>query len=162
MLTEHRAERRLSQHIRCWKIGLDLDDRSFRIDDLEVEHGVHFHRNVIVRNHVLGWDLDDLDAKVHSNHFLEEGDQQHEARTPHLLKAPKGEDHSPLVLAENFHACLGHDKNNDRSDGHEIETGQQHGTAFPKQSWPPFTRRARWQGSAYHDRDASRVRCCLR
>jgi len=83
---------------------LNLDDGPFRIDDVEIQHCVHLHRNVVVGNHVLGRYLDHLDAQIHAHHFLNEGNQQDKARPFDLLKAPEREDHSAFIFAQDFHA----------------------------------------------------------
>ena len=69
-----------------------------------------------MRDHVLARDLDDLDAQVHPYHFLEEGNQQHQARPFDLLKAPQGKDHGPLILAQDLHG--GPDQGQGQRDSH--------------------------------------------
>src|SRR6185437_12428537 len=43
MLPQHSAQRRLREHVCGGKVGLNLNDRSFGIDDIEVEHRVNLH-----------------------------------------------------------------------------------------------------------------------
>jgi hypothetical protein len=61
MLSQHRPQRRLSEHVGRGKVVLHLDDGMLGIDDVEVEHGIDLHGYVIAGDHVLGRDLDDLD-----------------------------------------------------------------------------------------------------
>ena len=62
MLAQYGAQRRLCEHVGGWKVGLDPYDCTFRIDDIEVKDRVHLHGDVVTGNHVLGRNLDDLDA----------------------------------------------------------------------------------------------------
>jgi hypothetical protein len=64
-----------------------LIDRAFGIDDVEIEHRVDFHRNIVVGDDVLAGDFNDLNAQVHPHHLLDEGYQQNEAWALDRLKA---------------------------------------------------------------------------
>jgi hypothetical protein len=67
-------------------------------------------------DHVLARDLDDLNAQIHPHHFLEEWYQQDEARPLDFIKAPQSKDHSPLILAQDFHSRP--DQNQGQREGH--------------------------------------------
>ena len=116
MLSQHGAERRLSKHVRGGKVVLDLNDGAFRIDDIEVEHCVNLHRDVVTRDHVLARYFDNLDAQIHSHHFLDKGDQQHKAGTFNLLKTPESEDHGSLIFTQDPHARREQNENKDRGE----------------------------------------------
>ena len=120
MLAEHGAQGRLRQHVRRRKIVLHLDDRPLGIDDIEIEHCVDFHRDVVARDHVLAGDLDDLDAQVHPHHFLYERDQKHEARALDPLKPSEREHHGPLVFAQDAHRGGQAYDDDEGDDGNEI------------------------------------------
>jgi hypothetical protein len=56
-----------------WREGvLNLNDGAFWVDHVEVEHCVDFHRNVVVRDYVLSWHFDDLNAQISSHHYRTE------------------------------------------------------------------------------------------
>src|SRR6185437_12564743 len=111
-------------------IVLHLNDGAFGIDDVEVEHGVDFHRDIVARDHVLGRYLDDLDAQIDAHHFLHEGNQQHQSGALDLLKAPQSEDYGSLILAQDLYRrhdqSEGHDEQDNRDD---IERQDGHGAA---------------------------------
>ena len=65
VLAEYGAQGRLGQHVRGRQIVLDLDDRAFGIDDVEIEHRVDFHRNIVAGDDVLAGDFNDLNAQVY-------------------------------------------------------------------------------------------------
>ncbi len=56
-----------------------------------------------MRDHVLGRDLDDLNAQIHPHHFLEEGDQQNQARPFNPFKSSQSKDYSSFILAQNLY-----------------------------------------------------------
>src|SRR5208282_5728901 len=60
VLAEHGAQGRLGQR----QIVLDLDNCAFGIDDVEVEHRVDLHRNIVVGDHVLAGDFNNPSAQV--------------------------------------------------------------------------------------------------
>ena len=115
VLAEHGAQSRLGQHVRGRQIVLDLDNRALRIDYVEIEHRVDFHRNIVVGDDVLAGDFNDLNAQVHPHHLLDEGNQHYESRALDLLKTAKGEDDGALVFAQDAHRGAQTD-----------ETGQKH------------------------------------
>ena len=53
VLAEHRAQRRLRELAGGHQEVLHLDDRLLRVDDAEVDHRVHLHRDVVAGDHVL-------------------------------------------------------------------------------------------------------------
>jgi hypothetical protein len=103
VLAEHGAQGRLGQHVRGRQIVLDLDNCPLRIDDLEIEHRVDFHRNIVVRDDVLAWNFNDLNAQIYPHHLLDKGHQQYEPRALYPLEAAQGEDDCPLVFAQDAH-----------------------------------------------------------
>src|SRR5271166_1010358 len=129
MLSQHSAQGGLSEHVCGGKVVLDLNDGSFGIDHVEVEHRVNLHRDVVVRDHVLGRYLDDLDAQVDPHHFLDEGDQQHKARSFDPLKAPQGKDHRSLIFAQDLHARRYHNEGHDQGGRDDGQRQEVHGIA---------------------------------
>ena len=121
VLPQHRTQGRLRQHVGGGKVLLHLDDGAFGIDDVEIEHRIDFHRDVVTRDHVLGRYLDDLDAQVHAHHFLDEGDQQHKAGPLDLLKAAKREDHGALVFPQYPDADRDQIDSDDQDKGDDIQ-----------------------------------------
>ena len=53
MFAEDGAQRGLRQLAGRGQKVRDLDDRSLRVDDAEVEDGVDFDRDIVARDHVL-------------------------------------------------------------------------------------------------------------
>ena len=104
MLSQHGTQGRLRQHVGGRKIVLNLNNRVFGIDDIEIEYRVDFHRDVVARDHILARNLDDLDAQIHAHHFLDEGNQQHQSRPFDPLETPERKDHGALVFAQDLHA----------------------------------------------------------
>ena len=121
VLAEYGAQGRLGQHVRGRQIVLDLDDRAFGIDDVEIEHRVDFHRNIVAGDDVLAGDFNDLNAQVYPHHLLNEGRQQNKAGALHPLKAAQGEDDGALVFAQDAHG--GHQADGDRKKDEEDEKG---------------------------------------
>ncbi len=141
MLTEHGAQRRLSQHVGGGQVLLDLNDRLFRVDDPEIEHRIDLHRHVVMRDHVLRRNLDHLDSKVHANHFLNERDQDHEAGPLHPVETTEGEDDGALVLAQDLHGRERPDQESDCNDRQTVGNEERHGAnAFASRSRPVSSR----------------------
>jgi hypothetical protein len=115
---------------------LNLNDRAFRIDDVEIEHRIDLHRHVVARDHILGRDLDHLDAQIDAHHLLEERNQKNEARSPDALEAAEGKDDGPLILTQNLHARRDENEGADENEWkEEIRGCERHGSA-------PFRARA--------------------
>jgi len=68
VLSEHRAQRRLRELARRIEEIRHLDHGLLRIDDAEIHHRVHFHRNVVARDHVLRRHVEHHGAQVHFHH----------------------------------------------------------------------------------------------
>ncbi len=134
MLSENRAQGRLRKHVGGGEVILNLDDGPFGIDHVEVEYRVNLHRDVVVRDHVLGRYLNDLDAQIHSHHFLDEGDQQHKAGSFDPLKTPQSEDHCPLIFPQDLHARRDQNERHNQDDRGDIaEEGNQDVALFLSQ-----------------------------
>src|SRR6185312_11804242 len=121
MLAEHGPQRGLRKHVGSRKIVLDVDNRPLGIDDIEIQHGIDLHRDVVARDDVLARDLDDLNAQIDPYHLLKEGDQQDEARSPDPLEAPKGKDDGTFILAQNLHRHENHNKSRQDQNRDDIE-----------------------------------------
>ncbi len=72
---------------------------------------------------VLGRDLDHLDAHIDAHHFLDERDQQHEARSLDASELAQGEDHGALILAQDLDRG-GQDKHDDQKDRRAGQEGE--------------------------------------
>ena len=64
VLADHRAQRGLGDLAGGIEGVRDLDDRLARIDDAEIHHRVHLHRDVVARDHVLLGHVEHDDAQV--------------------------------------------------------------------------------------------------
>ena len=103
MLAEHRAQRRLRDLRGRDHEVLDLHDRVLRLDDPEVRDGVHPHRHVVLRDHLLRRDVQRDRAQVDLDHPVDDRDQQEEARALRLGQQPaEPEDDAALVLARDL------------------------------------------------------------
>ena len=60
--------------------------------------------------------FDDLDAQIHSHHFLDEGNQQHKAGPFGLLEASESKDQRSLVFAQDPHASPNQDEGQDQDN----------------------------------------------
>ena len=100
---------------------LNLNDGAFGVDHVEVQYRINLHRNVVARDHVLGGYLDDLNAQIHSYHFLKEWNQQHKARPLDPLKPSERKDDSSLVFAQDPDAGPDYDESEDQESGGEIQ-----------------------------------------
>ena len=56
-----------------------------------------------MRDHILGRYLDDLDAEVHADHFLDKWNHQHKARALDLLEPSKRKDHGTLIFPQDLY-----------------------------------------------------------
>ena len=70
-LAEHTSEGRLRELRRRVVITLDLDDRPPRIDDAEIDNGVHLYRDVIAGDDVLRRHIHDDRAQAHPHHSVD-------------------------------------------------------------------------------------------
>ena len=120
VLSEHRAERGLGQHVGRSAVRLDLNDRFRSIDDVKVEHGVDLDRHVVPRNHVLTGDLHDHRAQVDAHDLLDDRYQEDEARSADAREAPQRELDAALVLTKHLERSVGDPKQEDDND----ESGQ--------------------------------------
>jgi hypothetical protein len=98
VLTQHRSQRRLRQHFCRRQKILHLNNRTLRIRDLEIQDRVHFHGDVVVRDHILARYLNHLNTQIHPHHLLDEGKQQHQAWALDLIEPAKREDHCTFVF----------------------------------------------------------------
>ena len=119
MLAEHRAQRRLRQLAGRRHEVLDPDDRPLRIDDAEIEDGVHLDRNIVARNHVLGRHAVHHDAQIDLHHLLREGNEEDQAGTFHGAEAAEREDDAALIFPEDTDRRR---KEDDREE-HDQDTG---------------------------------------
>ena len=71
VLADNGTQRCLRQFARCLVEILDLDDRFFRIDNTEVDDGVDFYGNVVARNHILRWHIENAGAKIDALDLLD-------------------------------------------------------------------------------------------
>ena len=99
MLPEYRAQCRLRELTGgLQKLG-HLNDRLFRIDDAEIDHGVDLHRHIVTGNHVLRRYVHHDRAQIHPHHLLHARDDQYQPGSLDLPEAAKHEHHRALVLA---------------------------------------------------------------
>ena len=82
VLAEHRAQRGLRELAGRLEEVLDLDDRVLRVDDAEVDHRVHLHRDVVARDHVLRRHVEHDGAQVDAHHLLDARDDDDRAPAP--------------------------------------------------------------------------------
>ena len=94
------AQRRLRDLRRRDHVVLDLHDRALGVDDPEVRDGVHAHRHVVLRDHLLRRHVQRDRAQVDLDHLVDDRDEQEEARAlRRRLEPAEPEDDAALVLA---------------------------------------------------------------
>ena len=102
MLTQHRAQGRL-RHLARGIHGIrDLENRLAGIDDAEIHHGIHFHRDVVASDHVLLRDIQHNDAQIHFAHLLKNGNDDNDARALDAGEAAQAQHHTALILVEHL------------------------------------------------------------
>ena len=100
VLAEHRAQRGLRDLRGGDHEVLELHDRRFRVDDPEVGDGVDTRRNVVLRDHFLGRDVECDRAQVDLDDPVDDRNQERDAWAFRFEEAPEAEDHAALVLTE--------------------------------------------------------------
>ena len=73
----------------------NLDDRSLRIDDVEVQDDVDFDRDIVARDHVLHHG-----PQIDLHHLLRERNENDETGALHPGEAPQCEDDAALILPQ--------------------------------------------------------------
>ena len=92
---------------------------AFGVDDPEVRDGVHAHRHVVLRDHLLRRDVQRDRAQVDLDHPVDDRDQQEEARPLRLgEQAAEPEDDAALVLARDL------DRREEEEDDEEDDDGE--------------------------------------
>ena len=81
VLAQHRAQRRLRELAGRLERVRDLNDRLRRIDDAEIDDGVHLHRNVVARDDVLRRHVQHDHAQVDLDHALDDRNHEDDARS---------------------------------------------------------------------------------
>ena len=100
MLAEHRAQRGLRQLAGRGHEVLDLDDRSLRIDDAEVEDGIDLDRDIVARDHVLRRHVLHHDPQIDPHHLLHERNEDDETGALHPGEATEREDDAALIFPQ--------------------------------------------------------------
>jgi hypothetical protein len=121
-LAQHGAERRLRRLFHGEPGILDLDDGLGGADDGEVDHGIHFQRDVVPRDDVLRPDLPGHDAQGYPDEGVDGSDDEHEARPPLAAEqSAQAKDDHAIVLAQDVQAFGDPDR---EQDDQEAEDGQ--------------------------------------
>src|SRR6266404_3153112 len=102
VLAQHRAQRGLRQLAGGLQEVDHLDDRVLRVDDAEIDHRVHLHRDVVARDHVLRRHVEHHGAQVDAHHLLDHRDDDDQPRPFHGLETAEQEHHGALVLAQDL------------------------------------------------------------
>src|SRR6202023_4317209 len=81
----------------------NFDDRLVGIDHAQADHGVHFQRDVVARNDVLGGNLKPFLTKRNAHDAVDGGKHQNHAGTLGLLEQmAEPEDDAAVVLGEDL------------------------------------------------------------
>jgi len=78
----------------------DLDDRSLRVDDAEVEDGVDLDRDIVARDHVLRRHVLHHDPQIDLHHLLREPNENDETGALHSGEATQCEDDAALIFPQ--------------------------------------------------------------
>src|SRR5258707_5843273 len=100
VFAENRAQRGLRQLAGRGHKVCDLDDRSLRIDDTEVEDGIDLDRDIVARDHVLGRHVLHNNPQISLHHLLHERNQDDETRALHSGEATQCEDDAALIFPQ--------------------------------------------------------------
>src|SRR5581483_640294 len=111
-------------HVGRVHVVLDRDDGVHRLDDPEVQHRAHLHRDVVARDHVLRGHVHRHRAEVDAAHDLDEGDHDDEPGTPYADRATEPEDHPALVLLQHLEAAQDDEQHD---DAEHRDRGNDHG-----------------------------------
>src|SRR5688572_25739524 len=155
VLAEHRAQRGLRELARRLEEVRHLDDGVARVDDAEVHHRVHLHRDVVARDDVLRRHVEYHRAQVDAHELLDAGNDEDQARTEHALEAAEEEHHRALVLAQD----LDGQREQDDAEHDEAENELDHASTSTVRMRPSIDRtRRRWPrrtGAAERTRQVS-------
>src|SRR5499427_3022765 len=121
VLAEDPAQRGLRKLAGCGEIIVDLNYRALGVDDAEIDHGVHFHRHVVARDHVLGRHLVDDHAEIDPHHLLHQRHEQEEPRSLGAGETPEREHDAAFIFAQDADRREqdDHDENRQKGDGGE-------------------------------------------
>jgi CheY-like chemotaxis protein len=100
VLSEHRAQGGLGELAGGHLEFLDLDDRFFGVDHLEIEHRIDAHGDVVLGDQVLFGDIHGDHAQVDANELLDRRDDDDEPGSFDRLKTAEEEDHATLILGQ--------------------------------------------------------------
>src|SRR5919106_5752279 len=100
VLAEDGAQRGLCKLVRGgMEVGY-LDDRLLRIDEPKIDHRVDLDRDIVTRDDILAWHIQDYGTQVDTHHLLHAGNDDHETRPHDPLKTPEEKHDTALVLQE--------------------------------------------------------------
>jgi hypothetical protein len=122
---QHAAQRGLRQLRRGVEEIGNLHDGQARLQDPEVNHRVHFHGDVVARDHVLRRHFESIDAQRNAHDAVDGREDQDDARSFGLIQqAAQAEDDAALVLAQNLDGgdqVQHHDDDDDRGEAGEVD-----------------------------------------
>src|SRR4029077_12096045 len=79
---------------------LHFHDGGLRIDDAEIHDRVDRHRDVVSRHHLLLLDAEGDDAQIHSDHAIDDWDQENYARPFRAEQFSETKNHAALVFPQ--------------------------------------------------------------
>src|ERR671924_286386 len=98
VLAKDRTQRGLRELARGgMEVGY-LDDRLLRIDDPKIEHRVDLDRDIVTRDNVLAWHIQDHGTQVDAHYLLHAGNNNYEAWSHDLLETSEEKHDAALVL----------------------------------------------------------------
>src|SRR5262245_6485800 len=121
VLAQNPAQRGLRQLASRSEIIENLNHRALGVDDAEIDDGVHLDRDVVARNHVLGWHLVDDDAKINPHHLLDQRNEKEETRSLGARVASEREHDAALVFTQDPNRREQDDHDEDRQNGDGCE-----------------------------------------
>src|SRR6266478_4306631 len=118
LLAQHGTQRGLCELRGLIHVVGNFDDRLVGIDHAQEDHGVHFERDVVARNDVLGWNLKRFLAKGNAHDAVDGRKYQNHAGTFGLLEqVAEPEDDAALILGEDLDRTQHVDGYDDDDDG---------------------------------------------
>ena len=98
--SQRAAQGRLGDLGRGVEVVLHLEDRAVRVENAEIDHGVHLHGNVVLRDHVLGRHVHRHGSELDPHHLVHDGDEEDDAGSLRADGAAEPEHHTAFVLAQ--------------------------------------------------------------
>src|SRR5262249_49942593 len=115
-LAQHASQSGLRKLRRRIQIVGDFDHGLERVDDAEINHGIHFDRDVVARHHILSRDLQRLHTQRDADHAIDGTKNKNHAGPLGIAQNPAEPEYdATFVLGKNLDAGQQVDHNDDHN-----------------------------------------------